>query len=167
MRMERPCSLNWVRMRGRDPVSTSKAPVVVSWTDRFGQQHSAQASKWILAYGRHTSVFFLFSNDMKTMSIKHDYASVSSTSTIISSYSIPLHCVYVPSTRGIRGNATSLSTNNSQRLIRCMHYSERVCFYSTPPSRHYLKYAQAQTKIIAGRDYIYFPAARYRRDMSQ
>lgn len=30
-----------------------------------------------------------------------------------------------------------------------MHYLERVCFYSAPQSRHYLKYAQAQTKIIA------------------
>lgn len=33
-----------------------------------------------------------------------------------------------------------------QRLIRCMHYLEEYAFTPLSPSRHYLKYARAQTK---------------------
>lgn len=156
--MEGPYSLSWVRI-WFDPILTSKAPLVVSWIDRFGRQHSnmPQTAELILTYWRH-----IFAGGVVLLKtawrriIKHDYAS--------RSFFLVLPCYHLPSKA--KYNASSLSTNNGQRLIICMHDLKKTTS-SLPRSWHYLKYAQAQTKIITRRDYIYFPAARYPRDISQ
>lgn len=165
--MEGPYSLKWVRIWS-DPVSTSKAPLV-SCIDRFGRRaaNTPQAAELILTYWRHASAgeaaaFKTAWRKRKTG--RDEYASFSLISTILSLLAC---CVmFLSSAVEVRDNATSMSTNNSQRLIRWMRYLEKYAC-STSPSRHYLKCAWAQTKIITRRDYIYFPAARYPRDISQ
>lgn len=132
--MDSPYSQSWVRIRS-DPVSTSKAPLAFSWIDRFGQRHSnmPQRAGLILTYRRHimcrrSSAFW---KSMTKKRVKRDYASFSFTFTFLSLLpSFPFY-VFLPSASDDRDNATPLSTTNSQRLIRCLHHLERVCFYST------------------------------------